>query len=228
MFAYCGGPAPTFNLTRRHGRHARPPRWDARDTPLRLWRTEGAGGGPRFHELAKLGLCSGCGRAPSTRRPRPADQAVRRNMMDQRKEITAAIAGAILDLGADLRQRSALPGHRRRREMPVRMAGNVAGVEIASMVTGRARHSGGTMSVSAANNNRLVRAHPIGLRWALGRRMAVHAARMLEHFAGFCEQRDRACAAVRDLVEAGDGLQLPRKRLSWECLRGGFAIDPHC
>jgi hypothetical protein len=51
-------------------------------------------------------------------------------MMDQRHEITAAISGTILDLGADLRQRSALPGHRGRRQMPIRMTGDVGGVEI--------------------------------------------------------------------------------------------------
>ena len=45
--------------------------------------------------------------------------------MDQRHEITAAISGAILDLGADLSQRSVLPGHRGRREMPIPMARNV-------------------------------------------------------------------------------------------------------
>src|SRR5258708_79209 len=147
-----------------------------------LLRTEGAGGGPRFHELAKLGLCSRRGRAPSTRRPRPADQAVLGNMMDQRHEITAAISGAILDLGADLSQRSVLPGHRGRREMPIPMARNVAGVEVASVVTGRARHPRCAVSVSAANNKRLVRAHPIGLRRVLTHRMAGHSARTLEAF----------------------------------------------
>ena len=146
--------------------------------------------------------------------------------MDQRDEIAVAIPGAIRDLSADLRQRSTLPSHRLRREMPLRMAGDVACIEIAGVVTGFARHPGRAMSIGAADNKRPVRAHPIGLSRALGRRMAVHAAWMLQHFAGFHEQRHRAFAAIRDLVEAGDWPQFLRKGLTCVSLRGGLAARP--
>src|SRR5262249_11048279 len=103
--------------------------------PLRSsTRTVCAGLRPSFRELAKLRLRPGCGRAPPARGPGPTDQAVLGQVPDKRREIAVAVAAAIFDLGADLRWRAALPCHRRRRQMPIRMARGASGIEVGCMM----------------------------------------------------------------------------------------------
>src|SRR4029077_7965676 len=84
MSIFCvGRPSTHLVGTDRSLVSARQPWMRSAGNPYRLW-TEGAGAGPRFHERAKLRLRSRCGRAPRARYPRPADQTVLGNVLDQR------------------------------------------------------------------------------------------------------------------------------------------------
>src|ERR1700726_2375056 len=64
----------------------------------------GSGRLPGFHQLTELRLASRRGIASATRRPRPADERILGQMVDQRGHVAIAVAGAILDLLADLTQ----------------------------------------------------------------------------------------------------------------------------
>ena len=72
----------------------------------------------------------GAGLRPKPGRPGPADQRILADMVDQILELAAAVARGILDLRADLGNGLALPRHFARREMPFRMTGHAAGIEI--------------------------------------------------------------------------------------------------
>jgi hypothetical protein len=67
------------------------------------------------------------------------------------------------------------------------MTGHAGGVEVLPMMAASALHAYCATSVGAADNKGPVKTHLIGLRWPFARRVAVHAARMLEHLAGLNE-----------------------------------------
>ena len=69
------------------------------------------------------------------------------------------------------------------------------------------------ISAVAARDRRLVRMHVHALQRAVGRRVAVDAARMLDDLAGLLEQRDRPRRLVGDAFEGARRLELDRRRL---------------
>src|ERR1700722_959401 len=138
---------------RRGGRDAR-----ARHVSFRcgLVRTHRTGLHPRVDKCAGLLLRAGCGTAAKPGRPGPADQSVAADMMDEGFQRPAAVAFAILDLRANLAERLALPRHLSWREMPVRMSGHTARIEIGALVADRAAHRGEAMPIHTARDWRLV------------------------------------------------------------------------
>src|ERR1700751_8734 len=128
-------------------------------------RTDRAGLHPGVKEGARLRLHAGRGLAVSSRSPGPADQRILAHVMDDVFEGAAAIAGRIFDLLTNLRQRLALPTHLMRRQTPAWIA----------------RHSG-------AFDRRLMQTPDVALARAIAGGMAVHTARVGQHFAGFSEQ----------------------------------------
>src|SRR5262249_50676082 len=146
---------------------------------------------PGTHDLSKTRLRPRCRRAPEPGRPRPSNERILAEVMQQRRHVAIAIAGAIFDLLADLPERAALPGHRERREMPFGMAGHMRRVEICGSMACVARKRRGAVAVGAAHDQRLMRPALIGLARAVARGMAIHAALMLQHLAGLLKQRKR-------------------------------------
>src|SRR5688572_1529026 len=110
---------------------------DARiiDLPGRAGR---AGVGPRLDEGTERHLGPRRGLATVAGRPRPTDERVLRHVLDDLAQRVAAVAPRVLHLGAGLGERLALPRHRGRREVPVRVAGHAAGLEVRDLVAGRA------------------------------------------------------------------------------------------
>ena len=84
--------------------------------------------------------------AAAPRLPRPAHQAVAADVLDEVLERPAAVALGVLDLGADLGERLALPGHLERREVPAGVAGHLPGIEVRRPVAYRAAHRLGCRS----------------------------------------------------------------------------------
>ena len=91
--------------------------------------------------------------------------------------------------------------------------------------TARSSHPGGRscsacrsapLSSRAAHHQRAVRMHVGALRRSLADRMAVEAARVLDHLAGFDEQRARALGAVADRGEAVGRAEVRRARRAAE------------
>src|SRR5437667_2902413 len=110
-----------------------------------------AGVGPRLCERAELLLRAGCRRSPNSGCPTPSHQAVFSEMMHELSETPLAVAGGILDLLADLRERLALPCHLDRGEAPERIAGHVCRVEIRRVMAGFASHPRRSLTVGAAH-----------------------------------------------------------------------------
>src|SRR5690348_2772117 len=103
-------------------------------------RTSRAALRPCFDERARLLLRARHRRTAEARLPRPADQRVLADVVDQLFDFAAAIAGRVLDLGADLGERLAFPTHLPWREVPFRVARYAARLEIGVAVTGLAPH----------------------------------------------------------------------------------------
>src|ERR1700722_8915810 len=169
--------------------------------PARLVRAHCAGSYPGLDERAGLLLRSWSRRAAAPRRPGPTDQVVGADMLDQRLQRPVAVARTILDLSADLAELLALPTHVARREVPDRIAGNAGGLEIGGLVTDRTAHGREAESVRAALDRRLMEPHHIPLARAVAGGMAIHAARVGQHFAEFAEKRRRPCCRVRGRCE---------------------------
>src|SRR5262249_11428866 len=146
-----------------------------------LRRTMGAGVGPCAHDLPESRPCPGRGRAPSSRRPRPADQGVLFEMVNETGHVPAAVTCAILDLLADLSQRAALPRHGSRRQVPFGMTRNMRRLEVARAVAGIAGQRRRAVTILAPHHQRLMEPHPVRLMRAVADRMTVDAARMHEH-----------------------------------------------
>ncbi|MEH2626735.1 hypothetical protein V1292_004790 [Bradyrhizobium sp. AZCC 1719] len=93
-------------------------------------------------------------------------------------------------------------------------AGHAGGIEIRGVVAGVAGHSGRSMPVGPAHHERLMRPHRVALQRPLGRRVAVHTTRMMQHLAGLFKERDRTRLLIGDALEARDGAQILRSRLA--------------
>src|SRR5206468_7596596 len=98
-----------------------------------------------------------------------------------RRHVEPAVARRVLDLLADLTERLAGPGHRRRREMPLRMAGHARLRIVRRVMAGIARQARRAMAIGTAHHERHMRRHAIGLRGPLAYRMAVETAWVLQH-----------------------------------------------
>ena len=151
---------------------------------------------PSLEQRAEFGLRAGRGRPVRTGFPSPTHQSVFTHMMEERRHIAISIAAFVFDLLANLAERFALPSHLRRSQMPFGMTRDARRVEIRGMMTGPALQAGRTVIVCAADHQRLMRTHPVGLRGPIGGRMTVHAARIFDDPARFPEQRDRAFALI--------------------------------
>jgi hypothetical protein len=109
-------------------------------------------------------------------------------MLLQRYEIAPAIAVCIFQLPADVAERFSFPTHRRRRELPARMAGNALisrgfvqreiAIGVANCVA-RARNSGARL---AAPRWRPMFAMLSALKRVISRWMTVHASRVCQKF----------------------------------------------
>src|SRR5690349_4948401 len=76
---------------------------------------------PGLNELTQSSLRSRRRGAAAAWVPAPGDQIVVRNVLVQEREVTAAVAFGILQLGADLACRFSLPGHLDRSQAPSRV-----------------------------------------------------------------------------------------------------------
>src|SRR5205814_398718 len=140
----------------------------------------------------------GRGLAVSAGHPTPAHQRVVRHVLVDRGERLAAVAPRVLDLLADLTERSGLPRHRLRRDMPRRVSRNARGLVVRILMAARAAQADGALVVGAADHQRRMRMAVVALRRALADRMAIQTARMLENAAGLDEQRPRAFGPIGD------------------------------
>ena len=107
-------------------------------------------------------------------RPNPGAQAQPTNVSSPMWCISLAASGRrcarILDLGTDLAEPLAFPGHRTRRQMPVRVARHAGRLEIGGLMTDRAAHRREPEPVLPALDRRLVQAAEIALVRAIARR----------------------------------------------------------
>ncbi len=111
----------------------------------------------------------------------------------------------VLDLGADLAERLALPGHLGRGEVPLRIARHAGDIVIGRLVTGGAARPGAPMAVGRRAPPTAVRGHGVALGRPVGARMAVQAARAADHLARLLEQGHRALGRLSAMLgEVGD------------------------
>jgi hypothetical protein len=92
--------------------------------------------------------------------------------------------------------------------MPLRMAGHMRRIEVRRSVAGVARQRRGAVAIGAAHDQRLMRSALISLARAVARGMTVHAARMLQHLAGFLDQRSRTRVAIGNAGKVGGRAQV--------------------
>src|SRR5271169_854503 len=88
--------------------------------------------------------------------------------------------------------------------MPMRVAGNAAGIEVGLLVTNRTAHGRQAKTVRAPLDRRLVGPAQFTLAWPVTGRMTVDAARIGQHFAELGEERRRPC---RDVVDRSKALR---------------------
>ncbi len=85
--------------------------------------------------------------------------------------------------------------------------------EVGDLVAGVAAACRRALAVGAAHRHRQVQMHVVALCGPLADRMAIEAAWVLDHLAGFFEQRARALAAIADRREAVGAAQVGCRRL---------------
>jgi hypothetical protein len=144
-------------------------------------------------------------RAPAwgrTRAPTPSRPNDPANVLDECFRRPVAVARGVFDLGADLAERFALPSHFARREMPDRIAGHVAWLEVRRLVADRTAHGRKTVSVRAAFDRRLMQPCGVALARTVAGGMTVEAARVGQHFAELDEHGRRPRRRVADAGEA--------------------------
>ena len=161
-------------------------------------RTNGAGFHPCLDKGAGFLLRAGRSMAAISRRPRPADQAVATDVMDELFQRAAAIAIAILDLDTDLAKRLAFPRHLARRELPMGVTRHASRVEILFLVAVRATHGRKTKTIRTALDRRLMQPALLALARAIAGRMTVDATRMGEDLAELDEHCRRARGRIID------------------------------
>src|SRR5262245_12887057 len=167
-----------------------------------LVRTHRPGFYPGLDERARL-LLRAWSRLPAiSGRPRPTDQMIFADMLNERVHRTVSVARRILDLEADLAQRLAFPSHFTRGEVPDRIAGHAGGIVVGLQVADRTAHRWEAKSVSAALDRRLVEPRHVALAWTVAGGMAVQTTRMRQHFSELGEHRRRSCRLIGDRGEA--------------------------
>src|SRR5262245_19006180 len=87
--------------------------------------------------------------------------------------------------------------------MPLVVPRYVRRIEVRSVVARTAAHGGCPVPIGTPHDTWRMGLHDVGLGRTLARRMAVQTARTEQHTPGFIEQCDRACARIRNRVEAG-------------------------
>src|SRR3954447_3052681 len=187
LLAKLGISQPVFYSDAVGGVHRRPLFTADASAQVLLRGTGGSGFHPGLNQRAGLLLRTGRRAAADAGDPGPADQRIFADVMDKVFDLAPAIAGRIFDLCANFGNRFALPRHRKRREMPFRMARHMAGVEIRVPMAGRTAHRRETMAVRTASDRRLVQPAFVALPWTIAGRVAVGATRMGQHFAKFGE-----------------------------------------
>ena len=169
----------------------------------KLVRTNRSGFHPGVEKRASLALRAWSGLAAHAGRPGPADQVIgrrhdARSLPSERPPLRAGslICAQICP--------SVLPSHAisRGARCQTGIARHAAGVEIRLLMTDRTTHCRKPEAVFAALDRRLVQAAEIALARAIAGGMAVHAARMGQHFADFGEQGRRARRGVADRGKA--------------------------
>src|SRR4051794_36925706 len=160
---------------------------------------------PRLRQLTQLRLRARGRLAAFAGRPAPGDEIVVRQVLVQLRERAPAVAVLILDLLANLADRLPLPCHLERSEAPARMAGDAlvgrTGTdegEVLLGVAGGARESRDAHAAFATPGGRHVFVMIRALQRMFARRMAVHAARMREHFRDLAEQGARPFTLISD------------------------------
>src|SRR5260370_24369560 len=125
-------------------------------TVMRLSRrTNRPGFYPGIDQRTGFLLRAGGRGSAEARLPCPTDQSVGTDVMDEVFDFPAAVTGGVLDLRADLGRRLAFPRHLARRDMPFRMAGHAAGIEVGVLMTDRATHRLAAITVAPAIAPRL-------------------------------------------------------------------------
>jgi len=167
----------------------------------------GAGIDPGANDRAKLLLCARRRTPACARMPCPADEMVFSHMVSNGSKRPIAIPFAVLDLRANLTQRSSLPTHRCGCERPMWIARDAgdsrrASFDIGGAMAGRAGKPRHAMPF-AREHGRLVRTHRISLGRAASRRMAIHASRAGDDLPCLIEQGDRARRGIGNAIEAG-------------------------
>jgi hypothetical protein len=120
----------------------------------------------------------------------------------------AAVALGVLDLGADLGGRPAVPGHLDRGKAPLRMARHMGAVVVLGLMTGVAVQAGGAEIGIAAHHHGQVQVAVVALTRAIARRVTVDAARVQNDLLGLGEQRARALRRVGDIVKGACRFQV--------------------
>jgi len=175
------------------------------------------GGDPGLYQCSKLSLRTRCGQTSLARMPCPPDQSVRGHVLADFRETASAVSRAILQLHADFAQRFVLPGHRGRSDTPLRVtrdAGNrgYTRCEVRISMARLAWQSRNSMVSRACVHRGYMRVQIIALRRPTCCRMAVHAARILDHLARLSEQSHRPGALIADHREG-------RRRFERDSLR---------
>src|SRR5690606_26919403 len=102
---------------------------------------------PGFDQFAELLLRAGRRLAAFSGRPTPPDQRIFGHVVDEFSHGFSAVARGVLDLLTDLTERLAEPRHLDRRQVPLRMSGHLAGVEVCLAMACRAPHADGPHAI---------------------------------------------------------------------------------
>src|SRR5712671_5412496 len=168
----------------------------------RLVRTHRPGFYPGLDERARFLLRAGSRLPAVSGRPGPADQMVLADMLDECFQRPVSIVRGILDLSADLAERLAFPAHFARCEVPDRVSGDAAGIEVGLLVADGAAHGGEAKTIRAALDGRLVKPADVALARIVAGRVAVEAAWMSQNLAKLGKQRRRSGRRVADRCKA--------------------------
>src|SRR6266853_1933825 len=175
---------------------------------------------PCLDELAKLLLGARRRNAPVPRLPRPGDEWILGHVLMDLREAVSAVARRILDLRADLRQRLALPCHRRGRQPPALIARDARDSlpvrrDVRFAVARSASQPRYAMAALPGVHRRHVRVQVVALRRLASHRVTVEASRALNHLAGL----DEHCTRTRGVVvNAGEVFRGAQRSLLRRCL----------